>query len=463
MRQSLPKMDNLVGTLAHRIAQEIFQPGAPPEPMAVETIAARRFDELLPRIAATLLLPGAAGELAAAKRSIPQALAELARFLRSENLTVVGVEYEFPAPDTRTDTLAAGTGANGRIDLLARAPQGRLVVIDLKWQRSESRRRAELKNGVALQIAVYARHVADGQAEPATGFFMLRQKRFLTNTPLSGGMATLDRRSHAQGDMGQDRRAVRIRVRRNRKRQGPRNVRADRPDAGGILGPLSPRPAQVRLLRLCRHLRREHMSSTDGSHKVGIVTASAGTGKTYDLTSRIEAEIGAGRAPERVLARTFTVKAAEELRERARERLISKGDAENAVRLLGARIGTINGVCGGLVKEFAFGLGLSPIVDIVDENAAKATFRKASDAAIGAYADELGPPRRFSAMGELPRDRRDWRDDVTRSSNSRAPTTSTRARLRPARNAPSPASRSWFLRLFPVRRGRASMPDCAKH
>jgi hypothetical protein len=193
VRQSLPKMDNLVGTLAHRIAQEIFQPGAPPEPMAVETIAARRFDELLPRIAATLLLPGAAGELAAAKRSIPQALAELARFLRSENLTVVGVEYEFPAPDTREtrDTLAAGTGANGRIDLLARAPQGRLVVIDLKWQRSESRRRAELKNGVALQIAVYARHVADGQAEPATGFFMLRQKRFLTNTPLSGGMATL--------------------------------------------------------------------------------------------------------------------------------------------------------------------------------------------------------------------------------------------------------------------------------
>jgi len=153
------------------------------------------------------------------------------------------------------------------------------------------------------------------------------------------------------------------------------------------------------------------MSSTDGSHKVGIVTASAGTGKTYDLTSRIEAEIGAGRAPERVLASTFTVKAAEELRERARERLISKGDAENAVRLLGARIGTINGVCGGLVKEFAFGLGRSPIVDIVDENAAKATFRKA---AIGAYADELGPLSAFFGYGESPRDKRDWRDDVNK-------------------------------------------------
>ena len=35
-RQSLPKMDNLVGTLAHKIAQEIFLPGEPPEPMAVK-------------------------------------------------------------------------------------------------------------------------------------------------------------------------------------------------------------------------------------------------------------------------------------------------------------------------------------------------------------------------------------------------------------------------------------------
>jgi len=187
VRLSLPKMDNLVGTLAHRIAQEIFQPGAPPEPRDVEIIAARRLDELLPRIAATLLLPGAAGELAAAKRSIPQALAELARFLPSEKLTVVGVEYEFSAPDT----LAPGTGAAGRIDLLAKSPKGRLVVLDLKWQRSERRRRTELKNGVALQVAVYAHHVADEKADVATGFFMLRQKRFLTSAPLSGGMATI--------------------------------------------------------------------------------------------------------------------------------------------------------------------------------------------------------------------------------------------------------------------------------
>ena len=155
------------------------------------------------------------------------------------------------------------------------------------------------------------------------------------------------------------------------------------------------------------------MSCMDRLHKVSIVTASAGTGKTHDLTSRIEAEIGASRAPERVLASTFTVKAAEELRERARERLISKGDAENAVRLLGARIGTINSVCGGLVKEFAFELGLSPIVDVVDENAAKTTFLKAADTAIGGYADELGPLARcFGYEDAFPS--KDWRADVNK-------------------------------------------------
>ncbi|MGJ0391919.1 MAG: RecB family exonuclease [Methylocystis sp.] len=182
VRQSLPNMDTLVGTLAHRIAQEIFHPGDPPAPEVAEAEAATLVDELLPRIAATLLLPGAAGELAAARSTVPQALAELARFLSSEKLSVVGVEYGFSVPDT----LAAGAGVNGRIDLLAKTAEGRLVVIDLKWQRSESWRRAELKNGVALQLSVYARHVSDENVDAATGYFMLRQRRFLTATPLRG-------------------------------------------------------------------------------------------------------------------------------------------------------------------------------------------------------------------------------------------------------------------------------------
>jgi RecB family exonuclease len=186
VRQSLPNMDNLVGTLAHRIAQEIFGPGDPPEPETLEITAKARLTELLPQIAVTLLLPGAAGELAAAKIAVPQALAELARFLRSEKLSVVGIEYPFGVAGALDDD----TEVMGRIDVLAKSTTGRLVVVDLKWQRREGRRRAELENGVALQLSVYARHVSDEKVAVETGYFMLRQRRFLT-TGLLGGDATI--------------------------------------------------------------------------------------------------------------------------------------------------------------------------------------------------------------------------------------------------------------------------------
>lgn len=101
------------------------------------------------------------------------------------------------------------------------------------------------------------------------------------------------------------------------------------------------------------------MTSVAPKNSVSIITASAGTGKTTDLTERIFEEIKAGRAPDKILATTFTVKAAEELKERAREKLIKEGRSQAAIELLGARISTINGVCGGLVKEFALALGFA--------------------------------------------------------------------------------------------------------
>lgn len=52
-----------------------------------------------------------------------------------------------------------------------------------------------------------------------------------------------------------------------------------------------------------------------------IVAASAGTGKTYLLVTRIIRQLLAGAAPERILALTFTRKAAGEMRQRLHERL----------------------------------------------------------------------------------------------------------------------------------------------
>jgi hypothetical protein len=180
-------MDNLVGTLAHRIAQEMFRLGAPPAPEAVEEGARARLEDLLPKVAATLLLPGAAGELAAARAAVPQALGDLARFLHRQELSVVGVEY---SPRDR-EALDPEAGIDVRIDLLAQTARGRPVVIDLKWQRRDSRRRAELEAGVALQLAVYARQVTDENVRAETGYLMLRQQRFLTTGSFVGEGTTV--------------------------------------------------------------------------------------------------------------------------------------------------------------------------------------------------------------------------------------------------------------------------------
>ena len=153
------------------------------------------------------------------------------------------------------------------------------------------------------------------------------------------------------------------------------------------------------------------MSAKKSLHGVDIVTASAGTGKTYRLTEMIEAEVVADRNPEAILATTFTVKSAEELRERIRARLLEKGLTAQAVRLLGARIGTVNSVCGGLIGEFALGLGLSPVAEVISDNAQTRVFRQAADDAIARHASELDDLARRLGHFEG-QEHHDWRDDV---------------------------------------------------
>ena len=181
-RQALPRIEQVIGTIAHKIAEEIFGAGQIPPTDVVESTARRRFEDLLPRIGASLLLPGVAAELALARRSIPPALAALGEFLAAERLTVVGVESQFEV----RDTLAPGTGVKGRIDLRAQTAAGRPVIVDLKWYRTDSYLRQDLKRGMALQIAVYARHVSDERVDAAAGYFALRQQRFLTTAPMPG-------------------------------------------------------------------------------------------------------------------------------------------------------------------------------------------------------------------------------------------------------------------------------------
>ncbi|WP_378967691.1 UvrD-helicase domain-containing protein [Methylobacterium komagatae] len=139
--------------------------------------------------------------------------------------------------------------------------------------------------------------------------------------------------------------------------------------------------------------------------------ASAGTGKTTTLVGQLARFLDAGISPEHILATTFTKKAAEELVERTRAHLIEHGRNEDALALLGARMGTINAVCGRLVEDFAFELGRPPGGEVVTDDSAALLFATAADETLTRYAPAL------NALGErfgLSDQETDWRNLVRR-------------------------------------------------
>ncbi len=124
---------------------------------------------------------------------------------------------------------------------------------------------------------------------------------------------------------------------------------------------------------------------------IRLISASAGSGKTFRLVEELHDAITRdGVRPEAVVATTFTVKAAAELRERVRSRLLEAGRVEEAQRLGAARIGTVNSVCAQLVGDFAFELGVSPEVQVLDEEAAKEAFNRALSSVVTAVREEDG-------------------------------------------------------------------------
>ena len=161
------------------------------------------------------------------------------------------------------------------------------------------------------------------------------------------------------------------------------------------------------------------MTGSATHNRVDTIIASAGTGKTYTLVERIAAAIEGGLAPERLLATTFTKRAAAELAGRIRAKLIEHGRPELAAALLSARIGTVNSVCGSLISEFAFDLGRSPIADVIPENRQAAVFARATGEAMQSFVTAIAPiAERFSMPTRDYRSKgktlRGWQDDVRR-------------------------------------------------
>lgn len=126
-----------------------------------------------------------------------------------------------------------------------------------------------------------------------------------------------------------------------------------------------------------------------------IVTAGAGSGKTFVLVNRFIALLEANPAlpVNAIAAITFTEKAAAEMRERVRSAVKARAttSGEQAERwrkrldaIDGARIGTIHALCAALLRSSAAEAGLAPDFEVLDEVASRLLLRDAIDDALRA-------------------------------------------------------------------------------
>jgi ATP-dependent helicase/nuclease subunit A len=173
---------------------------------------------------------------------------------------------------------------------------------------------------------------------------------------------------------------------------------------------------------LARTTRAQQLASDPSTS--AWVSANAGTGKTYVLTTRVLRLLLAGTKPERILALTYTKAAAAEMSKRVFDRLgtwvtaapdtlakmltevLGRPPAEiESVRARqlfasaietpgGLKVQTIHGFCERLLKRFPLEAGIPPQFTILDEVTANQLLREAIDqtltAAVADRASALG-------------------------------------------------------------------------
>lgn len=128
-----------------------------------------------------------------------------------------------------------------------------------------------------------------------------------------------------------------------------------------------------------------------------MVRASAGSGKTTDLCHTVVEALAGGLDPARIIATTFTKKAASELKARILTTLAQKGVLEGDKgrwlrdRMELGAIGTVHHVANVLLSRFALRMGISPTLAILDEQNA------------WAHLNEIATPPEDQATPELTR------------------------------------------------------------
>ena len=133
---------------------------------------------------------------------------------------------------------------------------------------------------------------------------------------------------------------------------------------------------------------RHQLEAIDAAqrHADTCVVAGPGSGKTTVLVEYFRRLVESGVDPVRILAITFTEKAAGNMRTKLAEAFHE--DSKTRARLERAWVSTVHGFCARLLRENAVAAGVDPQFQVADEREARRLQQEAIDAAVAALFEQ---------------------------------------------------------------------------
>lgn len=190
---SAPTGNTMIGIFAHKLVEEVHadlsaKRRAVPTPEEID----QKIDELLPHLASELLLPGQSARLKNLRATLSANVMKFFTWVSAAGITIQQMEKPFEKTLHLTvDGEPMSVPVKGAIDVAGIDSEGRPAVLDLKWSNRDKYRLEEVREGKALQLALYQWALAeDGESEgPAAAYYLLKQGTFASTYPGFGGSA----------------------------------------------------------------------------------------------------------------------------------------------------------------------------------------------------------------------------------------------------------------------------------
>ncbi|MDZ4834585.1 MAG: PD-(D/E)XK nuclease family protein [Candidatus Melainabacteria bacterium] len=173
---SITSGEQLSGILAHAVLGGIFSDEDWQQQGDIEQHSDQLFDELCPKMAAPLLLPGSSLERQRLRKAIGEAAVNLSALIKQAGFSSVVSEA---GKNATVDDVAL----TGQIDLVLKHPDNHDFVIDLKWSRRAPHRRRELSEGRSIQLALYTHLLKRETGIPTSGgYYMISQRQLFSTS-----------------------------------------------------------------------------------------------------------------------------------------------------------------------------------------------------------------------------------------------------------------------------------------